>query len=266
MFTDVYSRNVSILKQYGDVQFSIVQLPFVRNSGFEIENFKSKNSVNEKKLNNNITRAKSTVRELGFCNDWEYFFTFTINKQFYDRYNLKDFKKVLTQWIRDYRKKHNVSIKYLIIPERHQDGAWHFHGFIYGLPVSHLKQFKIGDQMGAKLAEKVQKGDIVYNWVPYQNKFGFCSLEPIRDKVKAVNYITKYISKGFDASVSELGAHLYFASQSLTRAEVLKRGTLQCEIPIDFENEHCKISIFDSKQYSTDLLQSIIIGRYDTYD
>ena len=97
LFTDVYSRNVSILKQYGDVQFSIVQLPFVRNSGFEIENFKSKNSVNEKKLNNNITRAKSTVRELGFCNDWEYFFTFTINKQFYDRYNLKDFKKVLTQ-------------------------------------------------------------------------------------------------------------------------------------------------------------------------
>jgi len=266
LFAQVYSRDVSILKQYGDSYYKIVQMRYLRNKGFELENFKQKNSVNNEKLNNNISRAKATVRELGLCNPWEYFFTFTINKNCYDRYNLKEFKKVLAQWIRDYRKKHKVDVKYLLIPEKHEDGAWHFHGFLYGLPVEHLTQFKIGDKMGKYIADKVKNGDVIYNWSAYANKFGFCSLEPIRHQEKAVNYITKYISKDLEKSVSELGAHLYFASHNLKRANELKRGTLMCEIPIDYENEHCKVTNFDSNLYSAELLESIILGRYDVYE
>ena len=266
LFTQVYSRDVSILKQYGDSHFKVVQMRFLRNKGFELKNYKEKNSVNNEKLSNNISRARATVAELGFCNPWDYFFTFTIDKRYYDRYNLKDFKKVLSQWIRDYRKKYDVDIKYLLIPEQHEDGAWHFHGFLYGLPIEHLKQFELGDKMGKYIADKVINGDVIYNWKSYENKFGFCSLEPIRSKEHAVKYITKYISKDLEKSVSELGAHLYFASQNLKRADELKRGTLMCEIPVDFENEHCKVTNFDSAIYTAEQLKSIILGRYETYE
>ena len=263
--SSVYSRDIAILKQVGPF-YKLTQMNFVREKGFELDSYVQKNTVNADKLNNNIIRARTTVRELGYCNPWDLFFTFTINQQFYDRYNLADFRKVLSQWIRDYNKKHNLKIKYLLIPEQHKDGAWHFHGFLMGLPVSHLKQFQKGDIMGKHIADRVVAGDTVYNWQAYRGKFGFCSLEPIRNKERAVNYILKYITKDLAQSVDSLGAHLYYASKGLKRAEELKRGKLLQEVPIDFQNEHCKISNFSAKDYTAEQLENIILGKYDDYE
>lgn len=58
-----------------------------------------------------------------------------------------------------------------------------------------MKQFVVGDVMGKALAEKVKKGDVVYNWLPYAKKFGFCDLEPIRNAEAVSKYIMKYINK-----------------------------------------------------------------------
>ena len=260
--SSVYSRDIAILKQIGSY-YKLTQMNYVKEKGFELDSYIQKNTVNTEKLNNNITRARTTVRELGYCNQWELFFTFTINQQFYDRYNLADFRKVLSQWIRNYNKKYSLKIKYLLIPEQHKDGAWHFHGFLIGLPISHLKKFEIGDIMGQKIADKVLAGCTVYNWLAYQGKFGFCSLETIRNQERAVNYIIKYITKELAQSVDSLGAHLYYASKGLERAEELKRGKLLQEIPIDFENEHCKITNFSAVDYTAAQLENIILGKYE---
>ncbi len=253
-----YTRNVTTLKRYGNAFYKVTQSACVRTKGVELENPTPKGTVNESKLQNNICRAKSAVREYGLCNEWDYFITFTINGDYFNRYKLGDFKKVLSQWLRDYRKKHNCTIRYLLIPEQHKDGAWHFHGFIQGLPAEHLTPFTLQEKLPHYLRKQLAKGESIYNWDAYAKKFGYVTLEPIRSKEKAVNYITKYITKDLAYSVKDLGAHLYYASQGLQRAEELKRGTLITPIPVDYSNEHCSITWFSAEDTNLEQLQQLI--------
>ncbi len=255
----LYQTNVSILKKIGD-NYKITTAFLIRSPGFENISYVEKNSVNTKKLSCNISRAKQNIIEIGLCNPWDYFATFTISPQKYDRYNLKAFYKTFSQWLRNYRKKHKCRIEYMFIAEQHEDGAWHLHGFIYGLPVEHLHKFVKGDIMGKKIADKVLKGETVYKWQAYEDKFGWCTLEPIRDKEKAVSYILKYISKEIvdDMEQIGLGGHIFRHSQGLKKSEELKRGILTEDIPIDFENKYCRITNFDGKEYSEEYLKDII--------
>ncbi|WP_289027200.1 hypothetical protein [uncultured Ruminococcus sp.] len=170
------------------------------------------------KLPKNIYRARSTIYELAYCNSWDWFFTGTIDGGKLDRTDLGGYRKKLTQMIRDYNKRKGTSIKYLIVPELHSDREnWHVHGFLQGLPVEHLHRFQLGDQMSAYIAKKVRKGQEVYSWKKYQDTFGWCDLEPIASHDGACKYVTKYISKALDKSVSDAGKHMFYASLGLHR-------------------------------------------------
>lgn len=169
------------------------------------------------------SRARANVFELAYCNDWDYFFTGTIDPNKYDRTDLKKFRKDLAQFIRDYRKKTGYATKYVIVPELHSDKkCWHVHGFLSNIPDCDVPEFHLGDRMGFYIAKKVKEGMSVRNWIPYANKFGFCDLEPVGNQEAACNYVTKYISKSLlDDEQSELYNHRYFASQGLNRRKLL---------------------------------------------
>ena len=224
-----YKRDQTILKVYGygdNKKIKVIQMNCLRTAGIEDdEEYRApKGSVNDFKLDENIQRAKNAIFEYAFCNPWDWFFTGTLDPKKYDRSDLEKFHKDLTQWFRDYGKKHNLQIKFLLVPELHTDGiSWHIHGFLRGLPKEHLEQFVVGDVMGKALADKVKKGDVVYNWLPYAIKFGFCDLEPIRNAEAVSKYIMKYINKNLATSVKELNAHLYYHSRGLNKAEVIKK-------------------------------------------
>ncbi len=256
-----YKYDQSIVKIFGFGDYKkikVIRMNVLRNSGVEDdkENTNNRCCVNSNKLDENISRTKSKIFELAFCNPWDYFFTGTIDKSKYDRTDLKKYHKDLTQFIRDYRKKYKVDISFLFIPELHSDGqSWHIHGFIYGLPKEHLKQFQVGDVMGKALADKVVKGDIVFNWVDYQKKFGFCDLEPIRNHEAVCKYITKYINKNLANSVTKLNAHQYYHSRGLKFAETMKKGTMSANIVPTYENEYCSVSWLD---YSDELLKELV--------
>ncbi len=255
----LYLNDVAILKQYGDDLFKIVQCKSIRNKGIEMDGaYVKKGSVNDEKLSNNITRARSTVTELGLCNPWEQFATLTISANNLDRYDLKAFRKVLSQWIRDYNKRHGCDIKYVLIPEQHKDGAWHAHGFFMGIPPDHLTPFTLSDRLPHYIREKLKRGEAVYNWQAYAKKFGFIDLEPIRNRQAATYYILKYITKDLERSVTEQGAHLYYASQGLRRAREIKRGTMAATIAPDFENDYCKINCFSGQEHSAEELAALI--------
>lgn len=257
-----YVYNLSILKQVGD-NFKITQMNCVRAQGVELDDVPAKGTVNQDKLANNIVRARSTVREYGLCNPWEYFLTLTINQAFLDRYDLPQLRRVLSQWVRDYRKKYGCDVKYLFIPEQHSDGAWHLHGFIMGLPASHLQPFTLQEHLPLYIRNKLQQGQQVYNWPAYAQRFGYVTIEPIRDQERAVSYITKYVTKDLDRSVSELGAHLFYASQGLQKAQELKRGTLAYIIRTDFENDYCKLTYFDGSIFDRASLEPLILTRHE---
>ncbi len=267
-----YKYNQTILKVYGygdNKKIKVITMNCLRTSGIEDENEVRavKGSVNDGKLEENIIRTKNQIFELAFCNPWDYFFTATLDPKKYDRTNLDKFRQDLKDRLKYYSKKHNLNIKYLLIPEKHADGkSYHMHGFIYGLPVSHLKQFKIGDKMGKALAEKVKNGDVVYNWEYYQEKFGFCDLEPIRNPEAVSKYITKYINKNLYDSVTELNKHKYYCSKGLKKAVQIKKGTMLADIAPTYTNDYCSVAWLDySDELLNELQQSFIdIDYYKT--
>lgn len=129
----------------------------------------------------------------------------------FDRYDLDSYSARLMQWIRDKRKAYNAKFQVLLVPERHKDGAWHIHGLVHGLPDSALTPF------APPVPEKLIRGGFL-NWPDYMDKFGFCSLAPIRELIATAHYITKYISKDLSRRAGDKGKHLYFHSRLLKRA------------------------------------------------
>lgn len=252
-----YKYNQTILKVLGTGEhkkIKLVTMNVLRTAGVEddTEVYTERGSVNSEKLDESISRTKNKIFELAYCNPWDWFFTATLAR---NRTDLELFHKQLTQWIRDYNKKHCIKVKFLLIPESHCDGiSWHMHGFLHGLPIEHLERFKIGMKMGKAIADKVKNGDMVYNWCSYSDKFGFCDLEPIRNPEAVSKYITKYISKGLAKSVRELNAHLYYHSRGLKVGEIKKKGTMLADIAPDYVNEYCSITTFE---YSDELYNSL---------
>jgi hypothetical protein len=255
-----YKFNQSLLKVYGtddNKKIKLVNLAVLRTSGIEDDDEyrPERGSVNDEKLAESIRRTKQKIFELAFCNPWQWFFNGTLDKNKQDRTDLELYHKQLTQWLRNYSKRYGVNIKFIIVPEKHEDGEnWHTHGFMQDLPVEHLRQFQIGDVMGKKIAEKVKRGEKVYNWESYAKRFGFCDLEPIQNHEAISKYITKYISKSLAKSVTELNAHMYYRSRGLKQADVIKKGTTSANVVPTYKNEYCSVTWLD---YSEELLQTL---------
>lgn len=226
----LYEKDVAILKKYGN-KYKLSLCRTVRRKGYETEN-KRISGINENKLENNISRAKSRVFEYAYCNEFEYFVTLTINPAKYDRTDLKTYYKDFTQFIRNYARNHNSKIKYLFIPERHQDGCWHMHGFISGILDKHLKINEHG----------------YLDFELYRKKFGWISMDKIRNQEACSKYITKYVNKDLEDSIKELNNHMYYCSKGLKTAIEVKRGTLSANsIPFEFENDYVKIKWFNDE-------------------
>lgn len=258
-----FIRNFASLKCFGNEHVKLVRCSCVRAKGVEVpkEKYISKGSVNDSKLSSNICRARSAVRELVLCNPFDLFVTVTIDSQKFDRYDLPKFRLAFAQWVRDYNKKHGLHIKYVFIPETHKDGAWHMHGFIMGLPISMLQPFTLDMHLPEYIRNKLKQGETIYNWFDYQEKFGFVDIELVRSRERAASYVTKYITKDLARSVTEVGAHLYYASQGLSRAELVKRGTPRFDdLTADYENEYCKVNWFSLSSNTLEDLKTLIVS------
>lgn len=215
----------------------------LRNRGVEDPNFTPKGSAgNTKKLSNSISRTRSKVFELAECNTWELFVTFTLNPQKYERHDLKKFIKDLSHFIRNYKASKGTDIKYLLIPEQHQDGAWHMHGFLKGLPIDHLTPFRKSDRIPKKIRTRLEKGIPVFTWTTYVERFGFADIEVIENPEAVSKYITKYITEDLGRAVCDLNAHMYYCSKGLQKAELLLVAPMYRELQNpDYENEHVRV-------------------------
>lgn len=196
-----------------------------RNGIYKIVRFKStaprlvpysdrKKKGYDNKLDASISRARRVVMELALCNPWDWFCTFTISKDKYDRTNLIKWRDSFTQWLRDQRKK-GLDIAYVLVPEQHKDGSWHAHGLFRGN--MELVSFADLRASGVSVPDKLVHGGF-FNWPKYQKKFGFCSFGRIRNPVATGFYVTKYLTKDMSDHVSKVGLHLYYCSNGLERS------------------------------------------------
>lgn len=249
----------------------VVTMKSVRNKLADVPNEDIEFAHYDSKLEQSIARARSRIWEYAMCNDWDWFFTATLDPAKYDRYNLDKFHKDITDWFYDlsrYNKRYG-KIDFLLIPERHKNGAWHLHGLLSGLHTSVLHRFKIGDRMSSEIARLVRSGRNIYNWKAYQDKFGFCTLERVNNRQAVAKYITKYITKDVSETVTDLNAHMFYHSRPLNTAEKIKEGFMLCDInPLDlpeykpsrqYETEYCVISEFPYSAEFCSLLNSAIV-------
>lgn len=160
---------------------------------------KKDTDYNDNKEVDHQKRARIEVFDLCRCNEFDYFITLTfdpdrINSFHYDSCTLriKDF----LQWL----SRNNCS--YIIVPEQHQSGRWHFHGLVKG-------NLKLEQAYNPHTGLPI---DGIYNIVNY--KHGFTTASKIRDHVKVSSYICKYLTK--DMQVPK-GRKRYWCSAGLER-------------------------------------------------
>ena len=209
------------------------------------------------RLSSSMSRTKSRILELALCNEFTFFCTFTQDeKKVGSRFDLAAFRKDLAQFIRNQNRGRENEIKYLLIPERHKNGAWHFHGLFMGLEIGKdLSEFTLSDHIPYRLRKCLKSGQKVYNWSKIAKKFGFFTATEIKSHNAVSRYITKYVTKEVAHQGLESGGHLFFASQGLKgRVPVIKNGVgedgelVRCPFSDSewtFENEYVKIKWID---------------------
>lgn len=166
----------------------------------------------DNKLSASLSRARAAVREYALCNKWEYFVTFTLDGARWERYGdlaMQHFLTDLLQWLQNLRKTTCPRLRYLLVPDFHEDGAIHFHGLFSG--VVGLAPFP------PWVPRRLLDGGYL-NWPVFQQRYGFCSFGAVRDPVAVGFYIRKYITRSLSSACIAKGVHSYYHSRGLLRA------------------------------------------------
>lgn len=246
---EVYANDIAYLKKYREDYYKIELFRTIRRAGYEAvdgepDHRKGKKNTagNDSKMAASLSRTRATIFELALCNEWELFVTLTLNPEHHDRKDLQTFKTKLSTWIKNYNRLHNTNIKYLLIPELHQDGInYHMHGLMMGLQVEHLYEFTKEEKLPIKILIEIARGHKLYNWPAYAKTFGYITMSKIEHLEGVSKYITKYITKDLYNTRISLNEHLYYCSQGLKRAEIIYRGQLVKELDEEYSNEYVKI-------------------------
>lgn len=209
-----------------------------------------------------LSRSRARVFELAACNEFQYFGTFTLDEKMRDRFNLADFRKAFAQYVRNLNRSRPAEkkIKYLMIPEQHKDGAWHMHGLLLGLGEEDLRAFNLSEKIPERIKRQIRKGETVYDWTGYRDRFGYFTATAIKNPEAVSKYITKYLTKDIDSNARESGEHLFFASQGLKgRTTLVKNRFGRCPVESwDFENDYVKTATFKTADIPKKLLSEIL--------
>lgn len=226
---------------YGNNKYKFCNIPIrIKNDFKNLPNYwLDKEIENNKKLVNNIIRAKTKIIDYCYCNNFSFFITCTINEE-HNRNDLKWLIRTTNQIIRNLRKKYKKEFKYILIPERHKNNAWHLHGLF-------SDDFKNDFYINK------------YNYLSWDSydRIGFTSISYIDNYDACIRYITKYVNKSFNDR--EKGERLYFISNNLNKPikeqEIILKNDLSM-IP-DYINEFCKIYYADNEIEYNNIIKDI---------
>lgn len=148
-----------------------------------------------------VRRAKQKLRDLALCNGMRYFVTLTLDPAVIDRYDMREITRRLNAWCSNQVQR--CGLAYVLVPERHRDGAVHFHGFVndavevvdsgtLSLPWEKKPRRPANE---AQRAEWLARGGkVVFNLPSWP--LGFTTaIELYGNAMSAVNYCCKYVGK-----------------------------------------------------------------------
>lgn len=199
--------------------------------------------VEKRKPRTSFSRAKSAIFEYSACNPWQYMITVTVSPEKFDRENLDDIMRHFAQWVRNHRRNPGWDgLKYILVPEKHDLGGWHLHGFILGVPDHHQFPRFAYEEIDPTIDEHHRRlywkyyyldQDGYVNFPEVMDRFGWVTLKALDDnRMRVAGYITKYITKDFFSTPEAFGASLYYSCRGLERPSNIFYGdVLQALVP-----------------------------------
>lgn len=176
-----------------------------------------------------FARSKRTVIDYGMNNDWDFFVTITFDGNKVDRYNSQIVLRRLQNALKDYRRFYDSDFAYVLVPERHADGAIHFHGL-----------FKIGRTDLVERHFDVQRRCVYYRIEFFYRRLGRFRMDKIASNATYVSaYITKYMTKENE----RIFQRRYLCSKGLKSGDVVVNVSGDDAIPfVDIMLAHCVTS------------------------
>ena len=147
-------------------------------------------------------RARAKVRDIALANQFRWFVTLTLDASKVDRYDIAESVKHLRTWL-DNRVR-RCGLAYVLVPERHKDGAIHFHGLF----TDAVKTVDSG--------HKDTSGHTVYNLPEWTLGFS-TAIELYGNYAQAVSYVCKYIGKQGE----KCGGRWYFSGGKLEKPQIV---------------------------------------------
>lgn len=151
-------------------------------------------------------RARAAVKDIALCNRFTHFFTWTLDGKLIDRYDTEEVKRKLYDFLKNAVRRKGFS--YVLVPERHKDGALHIHGLCT------LGSFKpvraLSPYTGKPLLS--ESGRPIYNMPEWT--WGFSTCIPIDENYdRTVSYVLKYITK----DTNKIFGKWYLSSRNLRK-------------------------------------------------
>jgi hypothetical protein len=155
----------------------------------------------ERSLYNSLKRSKNRIYDISRANNWDWFITLTLNQDKVDRYDYDDCVNKVRKWFNNMKNRCETDLKYLLVPEQHKDGAFHFHGLLK-------------DAQGLEFinsGKKDAQGREIYNIGKY--KLGWTTATAVDKQEGVTKYITKYTTKSLTENI--FGKRKYLNSRNL---------------------------------------------------
>ena len=154
------------------------------------------------------SRTRQNVFDYALANakDFSYFVTLTFNPQYVNSFSYDDSVQAMSNWLKNFKKRHASDLKYIGVPEKHKSGRYHFH-------------FLMSADIGSCLLDSGrtdERGHTIYNVGKY--KLGWSTAIHIYENgTKLAGYLMKYISKDLLDSIPN--KKRYWHSLNLSKPE-----------------------------------------------
>lgn len=180
----------------------------------------------DESVKRSIRRARSRLRDYARSNRFSYFVTLTLDtSKVTDRYDIWATVKNMTAWL-DNRCRRD-GLQYILVPERHKDGAIHFHGFVNdALEVVDSGTLTHGGKPRRPRSKQQRESMLREGWRVVYNlpawPFGFSTaLDLYGEYEAAVAYCCKYIGKQMGEELPEkIGGRWYYSGGHLRLPEI----------------------------------------------
>lgn len=164
-----------------------------------------------------LSRAKRTIIDYADNNEFNYFVTITFDQKKIDRTNGELLYNQIKKAFKYYKKVYCPTLKYLLVPEMHQDGNFHFHGLV---KIDYVLDDNGNAVPPTDLTRHYDKFKHCHYWRSryFFDHFGAVRFDKIfANSIACSRYISKYITKETEKAFPLT----YLCSRGLKKSQIL---------------------------------------------